>query len=449
MKKILKKIIPQKLLARITPLYHRVIAFLGALRYRFPSREITVVGVTGTKGKTTTVELLAAIFQNAGYKTALSSSVRFKVGHRSWRNTTKTSMPGRAMLQKLLRHAVREKCDIAIIEMTSEGAKQFRHTHIDLDAFVFLNIAPEHIESHGSFENYLNAKVELSSALTKSKKKRKILLLNRDYDESKQFLKLKKDVGEVYTFSIKDAEPYRVLSDGIIFRVEGKDVRSPLPGEFNIKNAVAACATARVFDVPLGAIQKTLAEFRGVRGRVEKIELGEDFDVYVDYAHTPDSFEALFKSFPSKRIIAVFGSSGGGRDKWKRPVLGRIADAYASEIILTNEDPHDDDPKKILSDIAEGIRSTRFDVIVDRREAIREALRRGRVNTTILVLGKGAESFQIIGGATRSWNDAQVVREEYEALQIERLQAQTQKPTAEERVFKKERKARSQSRKKR
>jgi UDP-N-acetylmuramoyl-L-alanyl-D-glutamate--2,6-diaminopimelate ligase len=448
MKKILKKIIPTTFLARLVPLYHRALAFVGALRYGFPSRDITVIGVTGTKGKTTTVELLAAMFQNAGYKTALSNSLRFKIGHHSWRNTTKTSMPGRALLQKLLRHAVQERCDIAIIEMTSEGAKQFRHTYIDLDAFVFLNIAPEHIESHGSFENYLNAKVELASALTQSKKKRKILLLNRDYDESKQFLKLKKGVGEVYTFSIKDAEPYRALSDGIVFHVEGKDVRSPLLGEFNIKNAVAASATARVFDVPLSAIQKTLAEFKGVRGRAEKIELGEDFDVYVDYAHTPDSFEALFKSFPSKRIIAVFGSAGGGRDTWKRPALGRVADSYASEIILTTDDPYDDDPKKILSDIAGGIRSTRFDIIVDRREAIREALRRGRLNTAILILGMGAGPYQTIAGVAHEWDDARVVREEYEALRIERLEKESSKET-EEKVFKKERRAQSRSRKKR
>lgn len=449
MKKFLKKIIPSKLLARLVPFYHRAIAFLGALRYRFPSREIVVIGITGTKGKTTTVELLAAMFQNAGYKTALSNSLRFKVGHRSWRNTTKTSMPGRAMLQKLLRHAVQEKCDIAIIEMTSEGAKQFRHAFIDLDAFVFLNIAPEHIESHGSFERYLQAKVELARALTASKKKRKILLLNRDYEESKQFLALKENVGEVYTFSLKDAEPYRALSDGIVFRVEGKDVRSPLLGEFNIKNAVAASATARVFDVPINVIQKTLTEFKGVRGRVEKIELREEFDVYVDYAHTPDSFEALFKSFPSKRIIAVFGSAGGGRDIWKRPALGRVADSYAAEIILTTDDPYDDDPKKILDDIAGGIRSTRFDTIVDRREAIREALRRGRLNTVILILGMGAGPYQTIAGVANDWDDARVVREEHEALRIERLERQDTKTEAEERVFTKERKARSPSRKKR
>jgi len=439
MNTLFKKIIPKKILQRVRPLYHRFLALFAALWYRFPSRSILVIGITGTKGKTTTVELVADIFKNAGYKTAVSNSLRFKVGHRSWKNTTKTSMPGRFMIQKLLRLAVNEHCDVFILEMTSEGAKQFRHTFINLDAFVFLNIAPEHIESHGSYKNYLNAKITLASALTRSKKKRKILLLNRDYDESKEFLALKDKVDEVYTFSIKDAEPYRVLSEGIVFRLEGEDIRSSLPGEFSIKNAVAASAIARVFDVPPSAIRKTFTEFKSLRGRVEKIESKEDFDVYVDNAHTPDSFEAILKSFPTKRIIAVFGSAGGGRDKWKRPALGRVADTYATEIILTTEDSYDEDPEEILEEIASGIRTVTPEIIVDRREAIRTALRRGRINTAILILGKGSEPYQTIRGVTHEWDDASVVREELEEIHIEKIRNQRQKEASsgKEKVFKK------------
>lgn len=438
MKKILKKIIPARLLSNLLPFYHRSLAFLAAVRYGFPSREIVVIGVTGTKGKTTTVELISKIFNNAGNKTALSNSLRFKVGHRTWKNSTKTSMPGRFMIQRLLRNAVTENCDVFILEMTSEGAKQYRHTFINLDAFVFLNLAPEHIESHGSYEKYLDAKVSLASALVRSKKKRKVLILNRDQEESKAFLPLKKHVDEVYTFSIKDAEPYRVLSEGIIFRLENEDVRSSLPGEFSIKNAVAASAVARVFDIQTDVIRKTLAEFKGLRGRVEKIESEEDFDVYVDNAHTPDSFEAIFKSFPTKRIIAVFGSAGGGRDTWKRPALGKVADTYAAEIILTTEDSYDEDPEKILKEIATGIRVVTPELVIDRREAIRTALKRGRVNTAILILGKGSEPYQTIRGVTHDWDDARVVREELEKLRIERIRDQRRKPAKKkrEKVFK-------------
>jgi UDP-N-acetylmuramoyl-L-alanyl-D-glutamate--2,6-diaminopimelate ligase len=438
MSTLLKKLIPAPLIKTLRPFYHRALAFLAAVRYGFPSRDILVIGVTGTKGKTTTVELISKIFNDAGYKTGLSNSLRFKIGHRSWKNTTKNSMPGRFMLQKLLRHAVSEKCDVFVLEMTSEGAKQFRHTYINLDVFIFLNIAPEHIESHGSFEKYLEAKVTLASALARSKKKRRILLLNRDYEESKAFLDLKKQVDEVYTFSIKDAEPYRAHSEGIVFRLEGEDVRSSLPGEFSIKNAVAASAVARLFDIPIESIRGSLSEFKGLRGRVEKVETSEDFDVYVDNAHTPDSFEALFKSFPTKRIIAVFGSTGGGRDTWKRPVLGKIADTYASEIILTTEDPYDEDPEKIAREIASGVRALTPEIIIDRREAIRAALKRGRVNTVILILGKGSEPYQVIRGVAHDWDDARVVREELESLRIERLRDEKQRDARKkkEKVFK-------------
>lgn len=466
MNTLLKKLIPKRLLNGIRPIYHRLFAFFAAVRYGFPSRDILVIGVTGTKGKTTTVELIARIFNDAGYKTALSNSLRFKVGHRSWKNTTKTSMPGRFMLQKLMRSAVNQNCDVFVLEMTSEGAKQFRHTYINLDAFVFLNIAPEHIESHGSFDKYLEAKLSLASALTRSKKKKKVLLLNRDYEESKAFLSLKKNVTDIYTFSIKDAEPYRVLSDGIIFHLDGEDVRSSLPGEFSIRNAIAASAVAQVFDIPASSVRKTLSEFKGLRGRVEKIETEEDFDVYVDNAHTPDSFEAVFKSFPTKRIIAVFGSAGGGRDTWKRPVLGKVADAYASEVILTTEDSYDEDPEEILNEIAEGMRVVTPEIILDRREAIRVALEKGRVNTAILILGKGSEPYQTIRGVTHEWDDAGVVREELEALRVKRAsehkrsrprpkkekvfkQAKEKAPKSGTKSATKARKARPQSQKKR
>jgi UDP-N-acetylmuramoyl-L-alanyl-D-glutamate--2,6-diaminopimelate ligase len=437
MKKLIKKILPKELLNKFLPLYHRFFALFAAIVYRFPSREIVVIGVTGTKGKTTTVELIEKIFNDAGYKTAVSNSLRFKVGHRSVRNTTKTSMPGRFTIQKLLRNAVTDNCDVFILEMTSEGAKQYRHTFISLDAFVFLNLAPEHIESHGSYEKYLAAKVSLASALARSKKKRKVLILNRDQEESKAFLSVKKDVDEIYTFSIKDALPYRILSEGVVFRLENEDVRSSLPGEFSIKNAVAASAVARVFDIQAEVIRKSLSEFKGLRGRVEKIESKEDFDIYVDNAHTPDSFEALFKSFPTKRIIAVFGSAGGGRDTWKRPALGKIADTYASEIILTTEDSYDEDPEQILEEIASGVRAVTPEIIVDRREAIRTALKHGRVNTAILILGKGSEPYQTIRGVTHDWDDADVVREELEKLHIERMRDHKQKtPKKKEKVFK-------------
>ena len=164
----IKKFIPESLTRRIRPIFHYLVAIYGAVRYKFPSRRILVVAVTGTKGKTTTTELVNAILEEAGYKTALASTLRFKIGDGSERNLFKMTMPGRSFLQNFLREAVDNKCDWAVIEMTSEGAEQYRHKFISLDALIFTNISPEHIESHGSYEKYLEAKLSIAKSLEKS-----------------------------------------------------------------------------------------------------------------------------------------------------------------------------------------------------------------------------------------------------------------------------------------
>src|SRR3989344_2462524 len=169
----IKKLIPKKLFEALSPIYHYKLALLGAILYGFPSKKIKVIGVTGTKGKSSIVEILSAILEEAGYKVASAGTVRFKIGKEIRRNLFKMTMPGRFFVQKFLREAVSKKCDHAIIEMTSEGAKQYRHKFVYLDALIFSNIAPEHIESHGSFENYLEAKLSLAKALSPSPKKEK------------------------------------------------------------------------------------------------------------------------------------------------------------------------------------------------------------------------------------------------------------------------------------
>lgn len=415
----LKKIIPPKLYRRITRPYHYALSFLGAVRYLFPSRKLFVIAVTGTKGKSTTVELINAILEEAGYKTALASTIRFKIGEEATANRYKMTMPGRFFIQRFLHQAAKERCAYAIIEMTSEGVVQFRHKWIALDMLVFTNITPEHIESHGSFEQYLNAKLQLRDLLCESPKKQKWVIANTDDEHGVDFLNVPDAVK--LPFSLKDAEPYTSNKRGILLTVEGESIFSPLLGEFNMYNVLAAIAVAGSQQIPPATVKRALEKCEYVPGRAERVEGGQTFSVIVDYAHTPDSLEKLYRAFAQShktaRKICVLGNTGGGRDKWKRPEMGRIADTYCNTIILTDEDPYDEDPRIIVEEMARGIKKHKPHVIMDRRLAIREAFARAKRGDVILISGKGTDPY-IMGprGSKTPWSDRAVAEEELQLL---------------------------------
>ncbi len=407
--------IPTKLFTFFQPAYHWTLAFLAALWYRFPSRKIKVIGITGTKGKSSTVEILNAILEEAGYKTALSNTIRFKVGDISSENLFKMSMPGRFAVQKLLRKAVNNGCAYMILEMTSQGALLYRHKFIDLDAFVLTNISPEHIEAHGSLENYIDTKVSIARQVATSKKKDRFIITNADDKESYRFAECQAD--QKMTYGLRDAEPYTIKKEGLEFNYKGRKVVSPLSGLFNLYNILAAAAAARSQNVTADEVIRAVEKFDGIPGRVQKINAGQDFTVIVDYAHTADSLEKLYQVFQSSKNICVLGGTGGGRDTSKRAVMGHIADTYCDEIILTDEDPYDEDPKKIVADVASGITSQEPTIIMNRRAAIAEALKRATTGDSVIITGKGTDPFIMGPKATKTpWSDARVAREELEKL---------------------------------
>ena len=403
--------VPLKIWRVVRPHYHLMLAFFSALFYFFPSRKIFIVGVTGTKGKTSVVEILGNILEEAGYTVALSNTFRFKIGDTIRPNEFKMTMPGRFFLQRFLRKAVQKKCDYAIIEMTSEGAAQSRHRFISLNALIFTNLAPEHIESHGSYEKYLNAKLQLARALEKSSKKEKVVVANDDDKEGRKFLDIR--VPHKYAYTIKDAEPYELKKEGLQFSWEDISISSRLSGTFNLYNILAAAFFAKSQGVEKQVIKRALLKFSGIPGRMEKIDEGQDFTVIVDYAHTPDSLQKVYEVFQNSQKICVLGGTGGGRDHWKRKEMGRIAGNNCSRIILTNEDPYDEDPRHIVEEIRVGIEGHTHTIIMDRREAIREALRGARTGDAVLVTGKGTDPY-IMGPKNSKvpWNDAFVTREE-------------------------------------
>ena len=416
----IKKLIPAPLINAIRPGYHFLLAALGALIYRNPSKEITVIGVTGTKGKSTVVELINALFEADGKRTALAGTIRFKVGEKSTRNLYKMTMPGRFFVHRFLRNAVDAGCDVAIMEMTSEGAKQFRHKFIHLDALVFTNLSPEHIESHGSYEKYVAAKLKLAHALSVSKKRPRYMVANADDAHGKDFLAT--SVEHVLPYSLKDLDLYTLNKEDSSLVFGDTTIRVPLVGLFNIYNVLAAVTLAQAYGVPMNTIGKALADLSPIKGRVERFKSPKNakkkVTAIVDYAHTPDSLEKLYQAFEKEPKICVLGNTGGGRDTWKRPEMAHIAETYCDHVILTNEDPYDENPAKIIDDMVRGIEDEdKLSIVMDRRQAIREALAMAKNGSVVLITGKGTDPYIMGPHNTKTpWSDAKVVSQEMKAL---------------------------------
>ena len=409
MLRLIKKIIPKPLFRLLQPAYHKSLAFTGALLYRFPSKKLIVIGVTGTKGKSSTSEIIYSILESAGHKVALASTIHFKIGKYIERNLFKMTMPGRFFLQRFLRRAKNEGATHVIIEMTSEGVKQFRHKFIDLDALVFTNLSHEHIESHGSFENYKKAKLKLRDALESSSKKKKFMIANHDDEHGKDFLDVSSS--EKVPFSLREIGKV-VEYPEISFTYKDAEYYSPLKGLFNVYNIFGAIKATEVFGVDTKARQKGVEHLDVIRGRVEHIFEGQPFTVVVDYAHTPDSLEKLYRTFGDKEKVCVLGNTGGGRDTWKRPEMAQIAEKHCSHVILTDEDPYDEDPKKIVEEMAAGMKKEP-EIIMNRREAIRTAFKRVSDDGVVLITGKGTDPYIMrANGKKEPWSDADVAREE-------------------------------------
>jgi len=405
-----KKLIPKPVFEFFQPAYHKTLAYGGAMRYGFPSRKLKIIGVTGTKGKSTAVYMITRILERAGKKVAAIGSLGFKIHDNEWPNTLKMTMPGRFRLQKFLSQALKSGCEYAVLEVTSEGIKQMRHLGIQFDTAVFLNIHREHLENHGTFENYLAAKQELFKYCGRTH------IINADNQYASEFIQL--PARKLVTFGLKEGhihpESYQSFSDHSEFKILDEDAHLKLGGAFNISNAVAAIAVGSVYSIPIADSIKALESIETVPGRVEFIQR-TPFAIIVDYAHTPDSLRAVYeavKPLPPNRLIVVLGAAGGGRDKWKRHEFGEIADQLADEIILTDEDPYEEDPMKIIEEVKAGVtRGEDVDIILNRKEAIARAIAMARAGDTVIITGKGSEiSMAIAGNKKIPWSDKEIVK---------------------------------------
>lgn len=413
-KRLIEAWVPRNLYRTLLAPYHLAWTVLMALRYGFPANKLIVIGVTGTKGKSSVTEMLAAAFTKGGHTVAVSSTIHFRIGDELRPNTYKMTLPGRGFIQRFLAEAVGKGADVAIIELTSEGALQYRHLLLSLDALVFTNLEREHIESHGGLENYFQAKYRIGKALARSSKRPRAIIANADSEYGKRFLLL--PVEHHLPFSLADAKDLELQGEQSTFTVNDVAFRLPQPGAFSVMNALATIKTAAFFRVPLEAISDALTELTRIPGRAEQVEAGQPFLAVVDYAHTPDSLRALYEAYAGRRKICVLGNTGGGRDTWKRPLMGQIADEHCAEVILTNEDPYDEDPDLILKAMRQGMKREPR-IIMDRREAIAAALGLAKAGDAVLITGKGTDPYLMeANGKKTPWSDTAVVREELEKL---------------------------------
>lgn len=398
----IKKLIPKSIFMFFQPIYHFILAVIGVIIYRYPSRRVHVIAVTGTKGKSSTVEYVNAVLESGGYKTAILSTIRFKIGDHNLPNKFKMTMPGRFFIQKFLREAVDANCDFVIMEMTSEGAKNWRHIGVEIDTLIFTNLSPEHIESHGSFEKYLNAKLRIVKRLKNSNKPLRRVIANVTNKYGAHFLvyDIEKNIG--------------------FYEEDAANMQISIPGDFNKLNAYSAYIFGKEIGIKEEKIIEAIKSIKKIYGRVESIIEGQEFELYIDYAHTPDSLQKLYDAFYNKNKIAVLGSCGGGRDKSRRFVLGQIAGQNCKTIIITDEDPYDDDPIEIVNEVARGARSVNgiidnqnLFIELDRRKAIALAISKAKKDDVILISGKGTDPYIMrANGQKEKWSDAEIAREE-------------------------------------
>lgn len=418
-------------------LYHYLMAVFAALYYGFPSKKMIVIGVTGTKGKTSTINFIWSCLQAGGYKTGIISTANIRIGEKEFLNKYHMTMPGRFVIQGLMAQMVKAGCRFCLVETTSEGIKQYRHVGIDYDMAVFTNLSPEHLESHGrSFEKYKQAKTRMFAALSghqkviAGKRIEKIIIVNRDSEHADSFLDFKAD--RKITFAVYNKADYvasniRESASGVSFDVAHATFKISILGKFNVPNALPAIVIGRLVGIEDDLITKGLLGLKTIPGRMEKIDNGQGFTVLVDYAHEKQSITNVLhaannmKAAGAKTII-LLGAEGGGRDKAKRPIMGELTAKMADYVIVSNVDPYEDDPKQIAEDIA--VSSEKFGkargqnlfVIEDRRTGIRKALSLAGPGDVVLITGKGAEQSIVIDGRKSSWDDRTVTKEELDFI---------------------------------
>lgn len=421
-KNVLRKITPPKIISTT----HKARAMAAAYRYHFPAQKLTVIGVAGTKGKTTTTNLVTHILEEAGYRVAMFSTANLRLNGKEELNMVKLTTPSPFFLSKFLARAVEEKCEYAVIEVSSHALHQYRLYGMDFKVIVVTNLMADHLDYHKTADNYRDIHLKMIGPKTET------VIINGEEPESRNLReKIEKNFPNVkiVKFGIEKnndliAANAELAKGEINFEAisEGKNLGGfslKIPGKFTIYNALGAIGAGVSAGVDVEKIKTALEKVAGVPGRLESVKVSDKqgFEVIVDYAHSPDSIKNVYEAirpYVIGRMIAVLGGTGD-RDKTYRAKVGALADQFADMVVITNEDPYSEDAESIMDQVLAGVKNKKMGEdlfrILDRKEAIRKAVEIARAGDLIMITGKGAEQFMIWGEKKIPWDDRNVARE--------------------------------------
>lgn len=430
------------LLRRLLPswvfqLQHYIEARVAQVIYKNPSRSLLVIGIVGSKGKTTTANILWGILNDKKKPAGLIGTADIQIGNRRVKNHWHKTMPGRWHTQKLLSQMKKSGCKYAILEVPSEAQQNWRHIGINFDIIIFTNVTNEILAVHkNSLELLHKHNKRLLSIFHRLKKKKingskfpKTILANKDSEFYGEYTKFKAD--QKFSYSVKEESDFKPahIESGIedsTFKLKNTRFKLNIPGKINISNATAAIATAQIIGLNPKTISKRLESYGGVPGRMNLIKQGQPFTVVIDYAHEESGLQQLVEwakeSLPKGgKIISLICGQGGGRDIKKRPIMGEIAARYCDSVVISNDDVYDDDPQDIINDIVKGCKKVRPELkgiyqIQDRKEGISKALSLAKKNDIVLITGKGTDPSSIIAGVKIPWDEYAIVKEELTKL---------------------------------
>lgn len=427
---------PKAILKKLKSLYHLLFNHLVNIITGRPSESLIVIGITGTKGKTSTVYTLYQTLIKLGLKVGLTSSVYSSNGIELSRNKIRNSMPGRGQIHRLMREAKNNGATVFIVEVTSEGLAQNRHRGIHFDSVVITNLYPEHLEAHGGFENYKKAKGLLFQSFDKSQNKiinskviEPLAWVNQDDEYQDYYRGLTQK--QVYSTGKSEQAKLQMLEiksdqNGLDFKYQDNNtgenykVTTPVLGEFMGYNLLFVIGIVNWLGYEYKNINKVIANLNDIPGRMNKVATNPT--IFVDYAHIPEALEKVYQTINtsfkkrSSKTIAILGSCGGGRDTWKRSPMGKVAGQMNDYVIITDEDPYDESPQAIIDEVFSGVleagkvENKNSWRILSRRDAFQKALDLATKDDIIIITGKGSEtSIMRSGGVKENWNDTEEI----------------------------------------